>query len=184
MISREEAVELVKVRIKRNDWLKHLYAVEAIMRGLAKKFNDDEDLWGLVGLLHDIDYPETESNPALHGLTAERLLKGSVPESVTRAIKAHNFENTSVAPESRLEKALITADAVSGLIITCALVMPSKKLNEVQIKSVKKKFKDKDFARSVKRERISLCEEIQLSKEELFQIALESLKPISEQLEL
>jgi predicted hydrolase (HD superfamily) len=107
-----------------------------------------------------------------------------VQEEVIRAIKAHNFENTGVRPETRMEKALIASDAISGLLIACALVMPSKKLCEVKVKTVTKKFKAKDFARKVSRERILLCEEIGIPKEKFFEIALDGLKSISSEIGL
>jgi hypothetical protein len=161
-----------------------MLAVEAIMKGLARHFSANEELWGLTGLLHDVDYSLTEDSPERHTLLAENLLKGLVPEKLIRAVKAHNSEHTGVEPESRMEKALIAADSVSGLLIACALVMPSKKLEEVKPDTVKRKFKAKDFARAVSRERILKCEEIGLDREKFYNIALESLKEISDKLGL
>jgi predicted hydrolase (HD superfamily) len=111
-------------------------------------------------------------------LKAEEILRGKVSEDVVKAIKAHNHEYTGVKPESRMEKALIAADAVSGLIVASALVMPSKKVGEVTVNTLLKKFKQKDFARGVDRSRIRVHEEINLSSEEFFEIALNSLKKI------
>ncbi|MCS7123108.1 MAG: HDIG domain-containing protein [Candidatus Aenigmarchaeota archaeon] len=184
MLKREEALTLVKENIKKENLFKHVLAVEAIMKGLSKYFNEDVELWGLVGLLHDIDFEKTMDRPQLHGLLAEEILKGKVSEEVIRAIKSHNFENTGVMPESKMENALVASDTVSGLIVACALVMPSKKLEEVNIESIEKKFKQKDFARACKRERILFCEKIGLSKEKFFEIALNSLKEISRELGL
>jgi len=107
-----------------------------------------------------------------------------VPEEVIKAIKTHNFRHTGVMPETIMEKALIASDAVSGLLVACALVMPSKKLVDVKVETVTKKFKDKDFARGADRERILVCEDIGIPKEKFFEIALNGLKTISTQIGL
>ncbi|RJS78942.1 HDIG domain-containing protein [Candidatus Bathyarchaeota archaeon] len=184
MLSRDEALQLVKENVSKENIVKHMLAVEAIMRSLAKHFSENENIWGLTGLLHDIDYEKTMDNPEKHGLVAEEILKGKVSEEILRAIKAHNFEHTGITPETRMEKALIACDAISGLLIACALVMPSKKLEDVKVKTVKKKFKDKDFARGADRKRILFCEEINVPKEEFFEIALNGLKQIASELGL
>ena len=178
-IDRNEAIELIKKHVKNDKLFKHMLAVEAIMKGIANFLNEDIDSWGLTGLLHDIDFDETMDDFKNHGILAESILKGKVNENIIRAIKAHNFEYTNVNPESKLEKALIAADAISGLIIACALVMPSKKLKDVKIETLKKKFKDKDFARGSSRDRILICEEIGVPKEKFFEIALKALQESS-----
>ncbi len=184
MIGREKALRLVEGKVDNRNLVKHMLAVEAIMRGLARHFSEDGELWGLTGLLHDVDYTFTESLPEKHTIVAEDLLRGHVPEELIRAVKAHNSEHTGVQPNSKMEKALVAADSVSGLLIACALVMPTKKLEDVRVATVKKKFKAKDFARAVSREKILKCEEIGLSREEFFEMALESLKGISDELGL
>ena len=176
MLTREEALNLVKKNVTKRNIVYHMLAVEAIMRSLAKYFGEDEDIWGLTGLLHDVDYKRTEGAWEKHGILAEEILKGLVSTEVIRAIKAHNFENTNVMPETRMEQALIACDSISGLLVACALVMPSKKLAEVRINTVKKKFKDKDFARGADRERILFCEKIGVPREKFFEIALNGLK--------
>lgn len=176
MLTREKALGLVKESVSKKNIVYHMIAVEAVMRGLARHFGEDEDIWGLTGLLHDIDYEKIGDAWEKHGILAEEVLKSMVSEDVIRAIKAHNFERTGVTPESRMEKALIAADAISGLLVACALVMPSKKLAEVRVKTIMKKFKDKDFARGAHRERILFCEKIGVPKEKFFQIALDGLK--------
>ncbi len=183
-MDRGEALRLVEENVSNRKIVLHMIAVSAIMRALARYFGEDEEKWELVGLLHDIDYERTKKDPARHGLEAENILKGRVSEEVLRAIKAHNFENTGVKPETRLENALIAADAVSGLIIASALVMPHKKLEEVRVETLEKKFRQKDFARSVSRERIMFCEKLGLSREKFFELALEALKEVSGELGL
>lgn len=183
-MDKDEALRLVEENVSDRRIVLHMIAVSAIMRALARYLGEDEEEWGLVGLLHDIDYERTKADPARHGLEAENILKGRVSEEVLRAIKAHNFENTGVKPETRLENALIAADAVSGLIVASALVMPHKKLEEVRVETLEKKFRQKDFARRVSRERIMFCEKLGLSREKFFELALEALKGISGELGL
>jgi putative nucleotidyltransferase with HDIG domain len=184
MLTREEALNLVRKNVSKRNIVYHMIAVEAIMRSLAKYFGEDEDLWGLTGLIHDIDYEKIGDAWERHGVLAEEILKGMVSEDVIRAIKAHNFERTHVTPETTMEKALIACDAISGLMVACALVMPSKKLAEVKVKTVKKKFKDKDFARGADRERVLFCEKIGVPKEKFFEIALEGLRDFATEIGL
>jgi len=185
MLTREEALSMVKKNVTKRNFVYHMLAVEAIMKSLAKHFGEDEHLWELTGLLHDIDYGKTEGSPEKHALLAEEILKEYVlPDELVRAIKAHNFQYTNIKPETRMEKALIACDAVSGLLVACALVMPSKKLEDVSVETVTKKFKAKDFARGVDRERILFCEEIGIPKEKFFEIALNGLKNISSEIGL
>ena len=183
-MDKDEALRLVEENVSDRRIVLHMIAVSAIMRALARYLGEDEEEWGLVGLLHDIDYERTKADPARHGLEAENILRGRVSEEVLRAIKAHNFENTGVKPETRLENALIAADAVSGLIVASALVMPHKRLEEVRVETLEKKFRQKDFARRVSRERIMFCEKLGLSREKFFELALEALKGISGELGL
>lgn len=176
MLTRAQAFELVKKNVTKNNVIYHMIAVEAIMTGLAKQLAEDQEKWALVGLLHDVDYEKTETTPEQHSLLAENMLKDIVDADVIRAIKCHNFEHTGVKPETKMERALIAADAVSGLLVACALVMPSKKLADVKVESVAKKFKDRDFARGASRERILFCEKIGISQEKFFEVALNGLK--------
>jgi len=180
----DEALRLIRENVSNQKIILHMIAVSAIMRALAKYLQKDEQLWELVGLLHDIDYEKTRSDPKRHGIEAESLLREKVSEEVIHAIKAHNFENTGVNPETDMEKALIAADAVSGLIIASALVMPNKKLKEVRVETLEKKFKQKDFARSVNRDRIKFCEQIGIPLRKFFEISLKALQEISDELGL
>ena len=184
MLTREEALSLVKKNVVRRNIVYHMLAVEAIMRGVAEHFGEDEQLWGLTGLLHDIDYAKTEGEPEKHSILAEEILGELVPKELIKAIKAHNFQHTGIKPETKMEKALIACDAISGLLVACALVMPSKKLADVKVKTVAKKFKDKDFARGANRERMLFCEEIGIPREKFFEIALNGLKNTSKEIGL
>ncbi len=182
-MNRHMALTLLKENLKKEHMLKHCLAVEAIMRGLAACLRKDQEQWGLVGLVHDIDF-ERIRDTSEHGIIAEEILKDDVDKDVIRAIKSHNFENTGIQPETRMENALISADAVSGLVVACALVMPSKRLADVSLDTLKEKFKSKDFARNCSREKILYCEKIDLEKEKFFEIALNSLKNIANEVGL
>ena len=185
MLTKEEALTLVKRNVTKRNTLYHMITVEAIMKRVAGHLGENEELWELTGLLHDIDYEKTENSPENHALLSEEILsKSNVPAEVIRAIKAHNFQYSHVKPESTIEKALIACDAISGLLVACALVMPSKKLAEVKADTVAKKFKDKSFARGVERERILLCEEIGIPMRMFLKISLVGLKEVSSEIGL
>ena len=180
---REEAIKLLHENIHNENLIKHCIAVGAIMKGLAKRFGEDENLWELTGLLHDIDYEETKDDPKNHGLVALKILEGRVPKEVLDVIPTHS-EMTGYEMKNKIDFALSAADAISGLIVATALMMPSKKLDEVRVESVLKKFKKKDFARNVSRERILLCEKIGLSLEDFVEVSINSMKEVSEEIGL
>lgn len=179
---KEEALNLVRQNIKRENLVKHMIAVGAIMRRVAEYLGENKQKWEIVGILHDLDFEKTDIKT--HGLVSCEMLKGKVDDEILRAIKSHNFENTGVMPKTNLEKILVAADSISGLIVACALVMPSKKLSEVKLKTIKKKFKQKDFARNCSRERILFCEKVGIEREKFFELSLEGLKEIAEELGL
>jgi len=183
LMGREEALKLLKEHLHDDRLVKHSLAVEAIMAGLAERFGEDRELWSLTGLLHDLDYEETSSNFQLHGVRSAELLEGKLPQEALEAIRAHN-ELTGYRSESRLALALQAADQVSGLITATALVMPGKKLREVKVSSLKKKFKQKDFARKIDRGKILQVEKLGLTLEDFFALSLESLQAIDSQLGL
>jgi len=184
MLSREEALAMVKKNISKRNIFYHMLAVEAGMRETARYLNEDEERWGLTGLLHDIDYERTEMTPEKHSLVAKEILANLIPSDVLRAIESHNCQHTKTMPESVMEKALIACDAISGLLIACALVMPSKKLIDVKVESVAKKFRDKDFARGADRDRILFCEQIGIPRDRFFTLSLEGLRKIGSEIGL
>jgi len=145
MLTREEALALVREYVKNENLVKHMLCVEASMRFYADKFGEDVELWGLTGLLHDFDWeihPTAEQHPA-EG--APILRQRGVDEVIVRAILSHG-DNTRIPRESQLEKALNACDEITGLITAVALVRPSKSLYDLEPSSVKKKWKDKAFA--------------------------------------
>ena len=182
-MERAEALELVKGHVAKESNLKHMIAVGAVMRETALRLGRDEDCWEITGILHDIDFEECHGMKD-HALIARDLLQGKVPDQIIQAILAHNHEATGVPVDNDLKRALVAADAVSGLVIACALVVPSKKLADVKVKSVAKKFGNKDFARGVDRGRISYCEELGIPRDEFLQIALDGMLKAADELGL
>lgn len=183
MLSKKEAFHLLDELVT-NDYLKkHMIAVSAIMKRLAKKLRTNELKWELVGLLHDIDYQKINNDMSKHGLVSAEMLEGKLSKSSLHAIMAHD-PRTGLEPHGILDKALIASDAVSGLIIATALIMPSKKISEIKLRTLKKKFKDSSFARKVQRNRIEACKEIGLALDDFFRLALESLQEVSVELGL
>ncbi len=149
LLSREEALAALKRHMKDEALLKHCYGVEAGMRGVALALGEDEELWALAGLLHDIDY---EEHPDVHPRKGvEWLGSMGLPDELVHAVASHGSERTGAPRKSKLDWALWGVDELSGLVSATALVRPSKKLEEVKVKSVRKKMKDKSFARAVDR---------------------------------
>jgi len=150
-MTREEALQILKEYTKSESLLKHAYAVEAAMRAYADKYNDDVELWGSVGLLHDFDYEMFPDNHPYKG--SEIMKEKGVSDEIRTAIMGH-AEFTGVPRETMMAKVLFAVDELSGFITAVTLVRPSRALSEVQVKSVKKKMKDKSFAAKVNREEI------------------------------
>lgn len=148
--TREEAMELLKEFNKSESLIKHALAVEAVMRYIARKRGQEEEKWGIVGLVHDLDY---EQYPDQHCTKTEEILRDREwPEEYIRAVVSHGWGICSdVKPESDLEKTLYAVDELTGLVVTTALIRPSKSILDVKAKSVKKKWKDKRFAAGVDR---------------------------------
>ena len=148
--TRSEAFELLKEYNKTESLIKHALAVEGVMRYMARKRQADEEKWGLIGLIHDLDY---EQFPEQHCKKTEEILrKNNWPEEYIRAVISHGWGIcTDVKPESEMEKVLYAIDELTGLVVTTALVRPSKSVMDVKPKSVKKKWKDKRFAAGVDR---------------------------------
>ena len=149
--SREEAFSLLKKYNKNDGLIKHALAVEAVMRYFARKLGRDEEKWGVIGLVHDLDY---EQFPEQHCHKTEEILAAeNWPDEYIRAVMSHGWGIcTDVEPRSELEKVLYTVDELTGLVVTTALVRPSKSVMDMKAKSVKKKWKEKSFAAGVNRE--------------------------------
>lgn len=154
MMTREEALALVQEYVKTPGLVNHMLCVEAAMRFYARKFSEDEELWGLTGLLHDFDWeihPTLEEHPTAG---APILRERGVPEEIIRAILSHGIE-TGVPRESLMERALYACDEITGLVTAVALVRPTRSLYDLSASSVKKKWKDRAFAAGANREEIA-----------------------------
>jgi putative nucleotidyltransferase with HDIG domain len=152
-VTREDARELLMKYTQGDSLIKHALAVEAAMRAYARRFNEDEEKWGVTGLLHDFDY-EQNPDPQDHPRVGAAILEDrGYPEDIIYAIKSH-AEHMGVPRNSRMDKTLFAVDELCGFLTAATLVRPGKKVAEVPVKSVKKKLKDKGFARSVNREEI------------------------------
>ncbi len=180
-MNREEALKLIEEHIKTPNLKKHLLAVEICMKKLAKRFDQNEELWGLAGLLHDLDYEYTKDKPEEHGLKAAEMLSGKLPSVVIEAIKAH----AGKAPvEGLMAQALFAVDPLTGLIVAAALMHPQKRLEALDETFVLNRFKEKGFAKGANREQIKACEKLGLSLEEFISISLSAMKEIAEDLGL
>lgn len=188
-MNRAEALKLVEEHTANQNLIKHMVSVEAAVRAYARKFNEDEEKWGIAALLHDFDYekyPNQEHHPTQgHPSWGVTLLRGSgYPEEICQAILGH-ADYTGVPRETLLAKALFACDELTGLIVAVALVRPSKKLADVTVESIKSKWDTKAFARGVKREDIERgAEELGVPLDAHIQTVLSAMQSISDQLGL
>ncbi len=184
MPNREEAWELLCEYTQSENLRKHALAVEACVRAYARKFGGDEALWSVTALLHDFDYEKFPNAPD-HPLEGSKILRArGYPEELIQAILSH-ADYMDVPRETPLQKALFACDELAGFITAVTLVRPSKSLADVAVKSVKKKFKDKAFARTVKREDIyGGTSELGVDLEEHIAFCLEAMRGIADQLGL
>ncbi len=184
-ITREEGLKLVQDHIKNQNLVSHCLAAEAVLRAMAEKLGEDKEKWGLAGLLHDLD---AESQPDLATHTSETVMilqeKGVEPE-IVEAIKLHNLaawpgEQRTTA----LHHALAAGETITGLIIAAALVNPAKKLSAVKAKSVKKRYKEKAFARGADREIIAECEQAGVPLPDFCDLSLAAMQEIADEIGL
>jgi uncharacterized protein len=190
-ISKTQADELVEKYITNPITKLHLIESEAIMRALARHFEEDEEKWGIIGLLHDIDWDLTKDNTLEHCKKSIEILKeASATDFLIETIVSHGYGNDQCGSpankkrSTRVEYSLAAAETLTGIVIASALVQPDKKLTSVKLKSLKKKFKDKSFAAKCDREIIMECEKAGLPLDEFLKIGLEALQSISDKLGL
>ncbi len=184
VLSRDEAWQLLTEYVKTPALQNHALAVEAAMRGFAKVNGEDEELWGVVGLIHDIDY---EMYPEEHCKKGEEILREKgVDEFYIHAMNSHAYGIcTEVEPESLMEKVLFTIDELTGLINATCLMRPSKSILDLELKSVKKKFKDKRFAAGVDRDTVHKgCEMLGMELDEVMNITIAGMKESAEEIGL
>ncbi|MBI4772639.1 MAG: HDIG domain-containing protein [Deltaproteobacteria bacterium] len=184
-IDRQQALDLLKQHTSEENLLKHALASEAIMRALAERLGEDPERWGMAGLLHDVDYDQTKDRPEKHTLVAEPILRDAgVDDEMIQAVKAHNAEALGIARDTKMALALTCAETMTGMVIAATLVYPDKKIRSVNPKSVIKRMKEKQFARSVNRDHIRLCERIGIPLNEFAQLSVQAMNGISDDLGL
>jgi len=183
-ISRDDALKLLDQYISNRNLIKHCLAAEAVMQALADRLDEDPEKWGLAGLLHDLDV-ETQPDLATH--TSETVMvleKRGIDPEIIDSIRMHNEQAHGRKRSTRFQHALAAGETITGLITASALVRPDKKLGSVKPKSVRKRFKEKAFARGADREIIRECEKLGLEVHEFCDLALQAMQGISDELEL
>lgn len=181
-ITREDAYKLVEGKIGVNNLLKHILAVEAGMRSLAEHLGEDVQLWGLTGLLHDLDYNETKDDEKRHTYIAcEWLREYNLPEEMLYAIHAHPGH---VPCKSSLDWALYSVDPTSGFLVACALMHPDKKLAVIDSGFMLRRFGEKRFAAGATRENIAACSNLGLELDQFLILVRDGMLKISDQLGL
>jgi len=184
-ITREEALALVHQHIKNKNMINHSLASEAVLRAMAERLGEDVEKWGLTGLLHDLD---SESHPDLATHTTETvaiLKKQGVDSEIIEAIRLHNLEPYPGEKRTTVfQHALAAGETITGLVVATALVYPDKKLTSVKPKSVKKRIKEKAFARGANREIIAECEQAGIPLPDFCELSLAALQDIAEDIGL
>jgi len=181
-LTHEVANRLVEEKIGRNNLLKHILAVEAGMRRVAEHLNEDVDYWGLVGLVHDLDYNETKDNAPRHTyLTGEWLAEYDLPEEMLYAIHAHPGH---VPCKNRLDWGLYSVDPTTGFIVACALMHPDKKLDAIDASFMMGRFGEKRFAAGAERENMAACSNLGMQLEEFLLLVRDGMLTIRDKLGL
>lgn len=181
-MEREEALELVRKHLKNKNLVKHCLAVEACMKAVASRLNQDEQKWGLAGIVHDLDYEITEKSPELHTTETVKILKEkSIDPEIIQAVQAHAGQ---VPCQSEMDWAIFSIDPLTGLIIAATLMHPDKKLKSVDLGFLQRRYKEKSFARGARREDIEQCRNVGLEMDEFLSICLEAMQGIDKDLGL
>jgi putative nucleotidyltransferase with HDIG domain len=185
MITKEEALKLLHSNMQSVNLRKHCYSVAAVMRALAKHFGENEDLWEITGLVHDIDY---EKDPKTHPMEGLKILKKEAySKEIIDAVAAHawGYHEGLPKPKNKMEWSLYCCDELTGLVVACALVRPDKKLSSLTVDSILKKWNQKAFAAGVNRSQIENCEkELGIPLNEFIDISLKAMQGISDDLGL
>jgi putative nucleotidyltransferase with HDIG domain len=178
-MDRDDALRAIREKVKNENLVRHMLATEAIMRALARRFGENEDEWGLAGLLHDIDVELVGGEMKEHSRLGSELARElGASEAVAHAILTHN-EAHGVATVSDIDKALFCADPITGLITAAALVRPDRKLEGVESKSIRKRFKEKSFAAGANRQNIAACSALTMELDEFIEISLKAMQGVA-----
>lgn len=184
MITRKEALESVEVNIEDRNLIRHMLGVEAIMRDLAKYLNENEEEWGLTGLLHDIDMELTGGDMSTHSkLGADLVLDLGGSDTMAHAILAHN-DTQGIPRETKLDKALYCADPLTDLIIANTMAQPDKKIINLEAQLIENSYQDNQFAAGINLDRIAACRDLDLSITDFIGLGLIALKRIASDLGL
>lgn len=179
MLTRDNAYKLLKKHNSEDNLINHALESEAVMRALAAKLGKDKELWGITGLLHDLDYASTKDNGERHGLDTVEMIGDQLPQEALMAIRRHACEmNGAEGPETDFDYALRCGETVTGLIHAAALVRPTK-MDGMKPKSLKKKMKDKAFAASVNRDCIRECDQLGMELGEFLQLSIGAIDSIA-----
>lgn len=188
-IAKQQAYSLVEEYIKDPITKLHLFESEVIMQALARKFGEDEKTWGIIGLLHDIDWDLTKNDNENHCIKCKEILQqAGGSEFLIETIQSHGWGMELIPAlkekkrETKIQHCLVAAETLTGLIIASTLMQPDKKLASLSLQSLKKKFKNKGFAAKCNRELIMECEKAEISLEEFLEIGLSALQGISDKL--
>jgi putative nucleotidyltransferase with HDIG domain len=181
-MTRDEALALMKEHLKNKNLVKHCLAVEACMRALAVRLGHDPEPWGLAGILHDLDYEITDKSPELHTTETVKILRAKdIDPAIIHAVEAHAAK---VPCESPMDWAIYSVDPLTGLIISATLMHPAKKLAAVDLEFLKRRYKEKSFAKGARREEIEESRHLGLELDEFLQIALTAMQGITADLGL
>lgn len=173
MLTKQEGLQLVDRYISSTDKRKHVVAVSAIMKSIAKSIDANEDEWELVGLVHDLDYDLVKSDMRKHGLVAAEMLEGKLSESCLHAIKAHDY-GSGIEPKSRIDNALIATDCVWFLVVRATLATPQKKTRELNLGALKKAFESESFPAYL-RDGILMCKDVGLTLDQFLRLVLTAI---------
>ena len=181
-LTRAQAYDMVVERIGKNNLLKHILAVEAGMRAVAERLDEDADYWGLVGLIHDLDYHDTKDDHPRHTyITREWLSEYDIPDEAWHAIHAHPGH---IPCETKLDWALYSVDPTTGFIVACALMHPDKKLTSIDEEFMLRRFKEKRFAAGATRENMAACSNLGLELGDFLVVVRDGMQTISTDLGL
>ena len=182
LMDREEALGHLKKHLTNKNLIKHCLAVEACMQAVAARLGHEPASWGLAGILHDMDYEMTEKSPELHTTETVKVLQGlGLAPEIIHAIQAHA---SKVPCQSAMDWAIYSIDPLTGLIIAATLMHPDKKLTSVDLEFVKRRYKEKSFARGARREEIEECRNLGLELSEFISICLKAMQGIAADLGL
>ncbi len=176
-VTRGEALRLIDTMVPQQNLRKHMLACEAVMRALARRLGDDEEAWGMAGLLHDVDYADTADAPDIHGLrSAEILREHAVPEQIVHAVLAHANKADRTTPMSR---AMYAADPLTGFLVACALMTNDKSLAALDVPFCLRRFGEKAFARGASRDQMETCMDLGLTLEEFMTVGITAMQEIA-----